>query len=196
VITDATVPWLKHINDLLGQYPHIVSALEALSTFAAVVVSLVIALWAQRANRTKLIASMFVADLVMEGLQTPPQYVTVSITNTGIMPLRIPLAFLYWKLPLVWGISFLISPLDFFGGDPYVIQKSYPVEIPPRANEHFHVGTPELQRREMLEAWKHYRWRLYFLRRFIRFKVETEDGQRFRVKISKDIRDIMREKPV
>ena len=189
--------WLKYIEDLLGQYSHIVAAIGALSTFAAVVVSLVIALWAQRGNRTQLIASMYIVDLVWEGVrvQKPPQYITVAITNTGTMPLRIPFAFLYWKMPFQWRTAFVVTPLDCFKGDPYIAQKPYPIEIRPRANEYFYVGTPDLQKKENTEMWKKYPWRLYFLRRFIRFMVGTEDGQKFRVKMSKEIRRMMAEKP-
>ena len=190
--------WLKFIDDFLGQYAHIVSAIGAISTFAAVVVSLMIALWAQRANRTNLVASIYVADLILEGVAVtkPPQYITVSITNIGTMPLRIPFMFLSCRLPFQWRTAFALSPLDFFKGDPYIRQRSYPAEIPPRANECFYVGTPDLQKKEAIEIWKKYWWRFYFFRWFVRFRVETEDGYRFQVKMSKEVRRLMAAKPV
>jgi hypothetical protein len=46
------MPWLQYFDNLLGRYSHIVSAVEAVSTLAAVIVSLGLALVAQRANRT------------------------------------------------------------------------------------------------------------------------------------------------
>jgi hypothetical protein len=57
------------------------------------------------------------------------------------------------------------------------------------------VGTPELVKKSMVEKWQQYRWQLYFLRRFIRFMVETEDGYRFKVTMSDDIRRIMTGNP-
>jgi hypothetical protein len=189
--------WLKSIENFLSEYPHIVSAFGALSTFAAVVVSLMIALWAQRTNRTKLTARIYVADIVLQGVEpeNSPQYITVSITNTGTMPLRIPFSFLYWKMPFQWRIVHLVVPLDSFGGDRHIRQRSYPVSIEPRSNERFYVGTPELVRESMVEKWQKYRWRLYFLRRFIRFMVETEDGYRYKATMSVELRRIMAEKP-
>ena len=190
--------WLEQTNDLLGRYPYLISAIAALGTYAAVVVSLMIALWAQRANKTKLVARIYVVDIILEGVavKKPPQYITVSITNTGTMPLRIPLLFLSWRLPFQWRTTFAVSPLDFFKGYPYIPQRSYPVEIPPRANECFHVGTPDLQKKEAIEIWKKYWWRLYIFRWFVRFRVATEDGYGFKVIMSKEVRRIMAEKPV
>jgi hypothetical protein len=87
--------WLQRSEDFLGRYPHIVAALEAVSTFAAVVISLALAGMGQRANRTRLEADCFVGEVQSAGIdpQNPPRYVAISIRNTGLLPLRIPYAF-------------------------------------------------------------------------------------------------------
>jgi hypothetical protein len=46
--------WAERLDQFLGSYPHLIAALEAVSTFAAVLVSLSLAVWSQRANRTQI----------------------------------------------------------------------------------------------------------------------------------------------
>jgi hypothetical protein len=93
--------WLEHLDLILGHYPHVVATLEAVSTFAAVVVSLALASAARRANKPRLKAWVDIGTIVHSTI--PPEsrvrYLTATITNTGITPLRVPVAFFHWQLP-------------------------------------------------------------------------------------------------
>ncbi len=62
-------------------HQYTISALGAVSTFAAVVVSLWLAYRAAVANRTRLMASFEVAALLHASLPERPTFVTVSIVN-------------------------------------------------------------------------------------------------------------------
>jgi hypothetical protein len=183
---------LKTINDVLGQYSNIVSAMEALSTFAAVVASLGIALWAHRANRTQLVAHIFVGNLHVDSAQPSPQFIILSITNTGTLSLWIPMSFLYWKMPFHRGMVFVMCPLDAFDvREDYVLQRSYPVEVPARCHERFFVSKPDRAESEMIGLWKTFPLRLLFFRAFINFVVVTDDGSKFKVRMSEPVRKIM-----
>jgi hypothetical protein len=132
--------WLQNLDDFLGRYPHIVSALEAFSTFAAVLVSLTLALIAQRSNRTQIKAFASIGIILhstLEGKPTPT-YLTAEITNMGIMPIQIPLSFFHWKVPFKRG-AWLVNPLDYTQTDEWIPQKKYPVEIRPRGSVTFYL---------------------------------------------------------
>jgi hypothetical protein len=90
--------WLEHFSET---NQHTIAALEAASTFAAVVVSLVLALLANRSSRTRTRVSVqvqFIFRPTLDG-KTKPEYVTATITNIGVMPASIPISFLAWKVP-------------------------------------------------------------------------------------------------
>src|SRR5260221_5270400 len=87
------------IEQFCKAHERTIAAIEAVSTFSAVVVSLALASMAQRANRTKLKAYLN-RSFIMHSSIDPnnrPKYITVGITNTGVMPLRIPLASFHWR---------------------------------------------------------------------------------------------------
>jgi hypothetical protein len=92
--------WLEQFSEV---NQHTIAALGAISTSAAVVVSLVLALIAQRSSRTRINARAAVSVMIHSTLEgkPKPKYVTVAITNVGLMPAMIPLSF----------STFRISPL-------------------------------------------------------------------------------------
>ena len=72
-------------------HQHTIGALAALSTFAAVLVSLALALNAQRSRRTRIAAHASVRRKVSEALQgSQRRYLPVTITNVGVMPVNLP----------------------------------------------------------------------------------------------------------
>ena len=79
-------------------HQHTIALMEALSTFAAVVISLMLATLAQRSVRIKARAAMseFIHP-TLEGKRK--EYVTVTVTNVGQMPAMIPLSFFQWQIP-------------------------------------------------------------------------------------------------
>src|ERR1700722_1631217 len=119
--------WLEKLSEA---YQHTIGALGAISTFAAVVVSLVLASIAQRSTRTRIKARAGVSVIVHPTLEgrPKPEYVTVMITNVGLMPVMIPLSFFRWKLPFqrrYW----MMNPWDYTQHDAWVPQRTYPAEI-------------------------------------------------------------------
>jgi hypothetical protein len=129
--------WPERLDHFLGHYPHVIAGLEAISTFGAVAVSLSLAFAARRANNTRLRARVQRSVIVHSSLGAQqPTYVTVSITNTGILPARIPLSFFAFRVPLK-KTTWMMIVLDSFATDPLIPQKKYPVEISPRASQSF-----------------------------------------------------------
>jgi hypothetical protein len=182
--------WPDRLEHFLGHYPHVVAGLEAVSTFAAVVVSLSLAALARRANQTKLRARLYIAQLIQQGIdrRNPPEYIVLSITNTGILPLRIPFAFFYWKIPFRRSLM-LIRPLDSFqGADPHLPSRPYPIEIRPRTSETIYLRTLHFARDNFKEMRQGKNRAMRFLSGFMKAKVTTEDGRTFNLKLSKDIR--------
>jgi hypothetical protein len=88
--------WLEQFSEA---NQHTIAALGAVSTLAAVVVSLVLASIAQRSSRTRIKASASVRVIVHSTLEgkPKPEYVTVAITNVGLLPGIIPFSFFHWK---------------------------------------------------------------------------------------------------
>jgi len=177
--------WIEHFSD---SHQHTIAALGAFSTFAAVVVSLMLALATRRSSWTRIKANASLSTIfhaTLEG-EPKPEYVTVSITNVGLMPAIIPFSFFHWKVPLMreyW----MINPWDYIQHDPWVPKKVYPAEVMPRASATFFVSEMSAFRRTMLDSFartRYFRWRLYWIRALVR----TDDGMIFRVKLDKSLR--------
>jgi hypothetical protein len=178
--------------DLLEQFSqahqHTIAALGAVSTFAAVLVSLGLALIAQRSSHTRIKARVSASAILHSTLEgkPKPEYVTVSITNIGNLPALIPLSFFRWKVPFR-SETWMISPWDFWQHDVWIPQRHYPSEIRPRGSVTVFLSDLAGFRTTMAEAFnevRHFRWRL----RFVRAIVITEDGKIFRAKVHKKIR--------
>ena len=177
--------WLEQISEA---NQHAVAALGAISTFAAVVVSLVLASIVQRSSRTRIKALATISVIFHPSLKgrPKPEYVTVAITNVGLMPVMIPLAFLHLKVPFRSGY-WMITPWDYVQHDPWVPMRTYPVEIRPRGSATITLSEIERFRSttaEMFQQVSRWRWRF----RFIKALVVTEDGKIFKVKLDKTIR--------
>ena len=127
--------WLEKFSE--GNQ-HTIAALGAISTLAAVVVSLVLALITQRSSRTRIHARAAVSVLLHSTLEgkPKPKYVTVTITNVGLMPVMIPFSFFHWKIPFK-SSSWMINQWDYSKHDPWVPQRTYPAEIRPRGSATF-----------------------------------------------------------
>jgi hypothetical protein len=115
-----------------------------------------------------------------------PEYVTVMITNVGLMPVMIPLSFFRWKLPFqrrYW----MMNPWDYTQHDAWVPQRTYPAEIRPRGSATFFLSEIDRFRStmaEMLHEVGHSKWRV----RFIKAIVVTDDGKIFEVNLDQTIR--------
>jgi len=89
--------WLEQLSET---YQHVIAALGAISTFAAVVVSLVLASIAQRSSRTRIKARAMVSVMLHSTLEgkPKPRYVTVTITNVALMSVMIPFSFFHSRI--------------------------------------------------------------------------------------------------
>ena len=184
---------LSAIEIFFTAYQHTVAALAAMSTFAAVVVSLVVTYISQRTNRTRIKASatvMFVMHLSLKG-KPRPTYVTVSITNLGILPATVQFSFFYWRLPFAKGVM-LITPLNS-SGDDWIPKRTYPFEIKPRQSETFYLSEISVFRESILKNVSNagFFQRLRF--RFLHARVITADGRTFNVKLDRSLREELRE---
>ena len=129
---------LNQLEQLSESYQHTIAALGAISTFAAVVVSLLLASIAQRSRRTRIKARARVSVIHHSTLagMSKPKYVAVEITNVGLMPAVIPFSYFHWKVPLHSGY-WMMNPWDYVEHDPWVAKRTYPFEIRPRRSETF-----------------------------------------------------------
>jgi hypothetical protein len=177
---------LEFIEELCKRHEHSIAALEAVSTFSAVAVSL----WlASRASQTRLTAYITKQAIIDATTQERPEYLVAIITNTGVMTLYIPLSFLLWTRPYRkkagWQLTF---PLDYYGTDKAIQQHQYPVELKPKATHQVMISDIVTYRQVMQECLlSQSRFgRLIF--RFVRATVQTTDGRVFRARISREIR--------
>jgi len=173
-------------------HQYTIAALAAISTFAAVVVSLVVTYISLKASHTRLNARASVQLIIHSSLegQPEPTYLCVSITNRGNLPATLPFAFFYWKLPFARGLL-LISPLDFFG-DRWFPKRQYPIEINPRQSETVCLSEISVFRkmcREKLMGSNVFdRLRFLCLHAFI----VSADGRKFKVRLDRSVRKELR----
>lgn len=166
-------------------HQHTVSALEAASTFAAVVVALALSFISQRTNRTRIKVRASVTQIV--GGAIYPTYVSVDITNVGLFAVTVPMAFFYWRVPFKreW---WLVQPLDYIQSDPWVRRNSYPVEIRPRSSQSFVLSDIAEFHSLLRDDFMGQTWfdRVRFA--FLRASVRTDDGRLFRVQLDQSLR--------
>jgi hypothetical protein len=74
-------------------HSHTISAIEALSTLLAVIISLTLAYRASLADKTNLKAGLEISTILHPSISPNPRFVVVSITNTGVFPPQIPVGF-------------------------------------------------------------------------------------------------------
>jgi hypothetical protein len=168
------------------------AALGVAATFSAVILSLVLALVSQRANRTRIKARASISVILHSTLEgkAKPTHVTVFVRNVGIMPVMIPFSFFHWRVPF-GRAGWLVNPWDS-QGDKWVPKKTYPVEIKPRSSENFFLGEISVFRTELrnMFAGANFLQRLRF--RFLRARVLTDDGRMFNVILDRSLRKELR----
>jgi hypothetical protein len=183
----------NELEEFFKAHEHTVAAVEAISTFGAVVVSLALALAAQRANRTRVKARARIGVMLHSTLEgkAKPTYVTIFVRNAGIMPVMIPFAFFHWKVPFSHS-GWTLNPWDYSQGDEWVPQKRYPVEIKPRSSESFFLAEISVFRSELhkifVGANLFERCRL----RLLRARIITDDDMIFNVKLEPSLRKELR----
>jgi hypothetical protein len=177
------------IEQFFQAHQYTVAAVSAFSTLAAVLVSLGLALIAQRSSHTRIKVHVSARVIMHPSLigKPKPEYVTASITNVGNLSAHIPFSFFHWKIPFNGGRSWMVNPWDYRQHDPWVPLRHYPAEIKPRGSMTVFLSDLAGFRTTMAEAFNdvhHFRWRL----RFIKAVAVTEDGRIFKVKVDKKIK--------
>ena len=181
---------MNSIEAFFSEYEKTSSALAAISTFAAVVVSL----WlARHSTKTQLKANVYRSMVVHDSIapNDRPRFVCVNITNTGSTPLRIPYSYFQWKVPFhknYW----VINPFDHSPNNPYVPKREYPIKIEQKYSESFFLSDKPSFHSEMKEGFKDIKYLAKLRGRYIKALVFTDDGSAFKAKISKEvIKDIL-----
>lgn len=181
------------LEEFCHKHEHVIAALEAISTFAAVVVSLFLALMAQRQNRTRLRASVQMNIIMHSTMEESeiPTYLTANITNLGMMPVSIPMSFFHWKIPFNRG-AWNIIPLDYSQADEWVPQKRYPIEIRRGCSETFFLSEISVFKARHHNIFSTLsfvdRCRWYLMRAI----VVTDDGKIFSAKVEARLRKELR----
>jgi hypothetical protein len=174
------------VEAFFAEYEKTISALGAISTLAAVIVSL----WlAGRAEKTRLKAHVSGTMIVHESIDPNkrPKFVSVNITNLGTMPFRIQFSFFYWRVPFCKE-SWLISPLDFFAVTPMVPQRKYPVTIEAKHSESIFLSDKATFQSEMAKSFQRLSWFPVLRAYFIKAMICTDDGTTCEARISKDLK--------
>lgn len=194
------------VEGFFKAYQYTFEALGAIGTLLAVIISLFFGYRSLKTGETNISASVYVSTLVTkepnESKQTAKgTYITVSITNQGIFPVRIPFYFFaYNSLIRQKGFGYaVVNPLDGFNVDPYIPKKIYPFIIEPKRNETFFAGNESELITNIVDSFyksknnltklsiKRYIPLLLYIY-FIRIKIRTEDGKLFNAKIDKKLR--------
>jgi hypothetical protein len=184
---------MPQVFDLLEAFfkahQYTIAAFGVVGTFSAVIVSLTVALIAQRSNRTRITAhasKSVILHSTLEG-RDKPSYVTVHIKNIGVLPALIPFSFFHWKVPLKGG-AWIVNPCDSYQGDDWVPQKQYPIEIKARGSQTFFLAKTDVFQSELrkMAAEASFLERLRF--HFLSARAVTDDGKIFKVKIDPAIR--------
>jgi hypothetical protein len=177
------------IEDFFKAHQYTVAALGVLATFSAVAVSLVVAIASQRANRTRIRAYASIIVLAHQTIDRTqaPRYLTVDVTNHGLLPAVIPLSFFIWSVPFR-RVRAAVLPWDYSANDKWIAQKHYPIEIKPRNSQTFFLSDLSMFREGISQNFlKPNSLINRILLRFLRARVETMDGRRFNVKLSDTI---------
>lgn len=192
---------MAEIEAWLNQYEATFHALSAFSTFAAVLVSLwlgVEALWAQAPRFRAWLTTNVVIDDANLPAGFRPEFVVVSITNKGTIPIRIPWSFFHWK-PRFGRMTMLITALSFVENgreqyDHYAALLRTPVEVVPGQSQTIFLANldqDERTLRQIVETSD--TWLEYWNARLARPIVYAEDGTSCWVKISPEYRKRRRE---
>jgi hypothetical protein len=178
-------------EEVCKSHEHSIAAFEALSTFAAVV----IALWlSHRAGATRLTAYVTKEAIFDAATDDRPEYLVAVITNTGTMTFYISLSFLLWTRPYRKTVGWILSfPIDYWGIDKNIQQRTYPVELQPKASKHLFISDISTFRQVIRECLLSQTPASRIIFRFVRATIQTVDGKFFRAKISKSIRGELRQ---
>ena len=172
------------MEDFFKDYQYTFSAMAAIGTMLAVIISL----WlSSNQHRSKIVAGVGkrVMDqkngvMISDALYTV-EYVTVHISNVGLMSVSIPYQLFYVKIPFSKKVAVFNTMDSKHNNQSLVPQKNYPVKIEPNHSEIFFVSDLESLKKGLDQFG-------FFSRFFIGFYVSTGDGREFKAKMSGALR--------
>jgi hypothetical protein len=177
---------MTEIEQFFAAYQNTFLALGAIGTFTAVIVSLWLAL---RADKTKIEASIAVEAIFHDTIDpnNRPRFMTVHLINQGRLPVRIPFSLFRWKLPFT-KTAFIVNPLDAYAGHQWAPHMQYPVIIEPKAAHTVWLTDIEAFRQEMAGVVQHLNPIRRVLFRFLGAVVYTQDTTLCKVRITRSVR--------
>ena len=165
-----------------------IAALGTVGTFAAVITSLVLA---RRADATRVSARAYIGLVPTPGIgkSTLRPYLMLKVRNLGVMTATLPWTFRSFRPP--FGAKQLPAlPVDGHDGDPLVVRKTYPIQLPPRTSAEFMICAMKAFE---FTCWNNIgecrRSTLNRIRmRLLGFIVTTDDGRQIRASVDPVLR--------
>ena len=177
------------MEDFFKDYQYTFSAMAAIGTMLAVIISL----WlSSNQHRSKIVAGVgkrvidlkngvMISDALYTDVKNTVEYVTVHISNVGLMSVSIPYQLCYIKKPFSKKLLVVGTMDSKHNNQSLVPQKNYPVKIEPNHSEIFFVSDLESLKKGLDQFG-------FFSRFFIGFYVSTGDGREFKAKMSGALR--------
>ena len=177
------------MEDFFKDYQYTFSAMAAIGTMLAVIISL----WlSSNQHRSKIVAGVgkrvidlkngvMISDALYTDVKNTVEYVTVHISNVGSMSVSIPYQLFYVKIPFSKKVAVFDTMDSKHHNQSAVPQKNYPVKIEPNHSEIFFVSDLESLKKGLDQFG-------FFSRFFIGFYVSTGDGREFKAKMSGALR--------
>jgi hypothetical protein len=189
-LLDLLHEFVKGLGRWSDRHSHTIALLEAVSTTAAVIVALWVAVTARLATRPRLKATVSVYMRAHPSPSGRPSYLFVHVTNTGTVPVRLRPMMFAWRVRFRRR-SALLVPLDEGASDANVTQRAYPIVLPPNHTERItltdlHTFTSEVlpQMRAMAPFGG-----MVSLRFLLRAVVFTDDNHEFAPQLDSSLRN-------
>ncbi len=168
------------MEEFFRDYQYTFSALGAAGTLLAVIVSLFFGL--KSFNNTKIQLKATLGIRLLIGIEQ--RYVTINIVNTGLIPLKIEVFFFSFYFPFK-NVGWICKPLDFGNSlDSNIPTKNYPIVINPKDSCVFFLNHADKLFFKGMNK---------FLVNFVRARVHSSDGSKFRVEVNKDIKNLIKD---
>jgi hypothetical protein len=179
------------LEKFFAQYEHSIDALGAFLTFAAVVISLWVTIQSGKAHRTRLTITGGVRVVVVTEIPKEewPHYLTLHLTNIGLMRAKVQDYSISWSYPLAKH-SLIIRPQDHYG-DKWVPSVRYPITIEPNES-HSIIVTKLVDFENMFtEEYTGKGIRRLFAP-MLTLRLVSADGRAFKVKLDKGTKAIIK----
>lgn len=169
------------MEEFFKSYQYTFSALSSIGTLCAVLAALYFGYKAANSHKTKLEASIDIYNPYKTDINgkyevdTKKEYLVVTITNIGLLPIEIPIMFCVFQS---LGQNFSGPSLD-------ADKQNYPVRIEPNSSKPFQIMTVESLNQMAAEI-------SWIKRRFFKALILTNDGSNKKARLSKDIIKIIK----